>query len=96
VGQARAVSEGTVRADIPGAARSDAHYVRLLEHAHNMYARRMVEDQNRTVRVQLLLTPEEAQLIDNWRFAQRAQSRNEAIRRLVELGLKAFGEGHVT
>jgi hypothetical protein len=53
----------------------------------------MVEDQNRTVRVQLLLTPEEAQSIDDWRFAQRAQSRNEAIRRLIELGLEAAKDG---
>jgi hypothetical protein len=49
----------------------------------------MVDDQKRTVRVQLLLTPEEAQSIDDWRFAQRAQSKNEAIRRLITLGLAA-------
>lgn len=39
------------------------------------------------VRIQLLLSKSEAEAIDEWRFSHRIGSRNEAIRRLVELGM---------
>ena len=43
----------------------------------------------RVERVQILLTAYELQAIDNWRFANHAPSRAEAIRLLVEAGLTA-------
>jgi hypothetical protein len=51
------------------------------------------DDAKRTIRVPLLLTPEEAKNLDDWRFANRLASRSEAIRRLIELGLQATQEG---
>jgi hypothetical protein len=47
------------------------------------------DDAKRTIRVPLLLTPEEAKNLDDWRFANRIPSRSAAIRRLIELGLDA-------
>jgi hypothetical protein len=43
----------------------------------------------RTVRVPLLLTPEEVKNLDDWQFANRQRTRSDAIRRLIELGLEA-------
>ena len=50
------------------------------------------EEKARTVRVQLLLTPAEAQRIDDWRFKNRAPSRNDAIRQLVSRSLDSEGK----
>ena len=41
------------------------------------------------VRKQVSLPPDVAQAIDDYRFANRIGSESEAIRRLIELGLKA-------
>jgi hypothetical protein len=46
-------------------------------------------DAKRTIRVPLLLTPEEAKNLDDWQFANRLRTRSEAIRRLIEMGLEA-------
>ena len=46
----------------------------------------------RVERVQILLTASELQAIDDWRFANHAPSRAEAIRRLIELGLSTLIE----
>ena len=43
----------------------------------------------RQEKFQLLFTKGEIRRIDDWRFAQRARSRAEAIRRLIEKGLEA-------
>jgi hypothetical protein len=50
-------------------------------------------DVKRTVRVPLLLTPEEAKNLDDWQFANRLRTRSDAIRRLIELGLAAAKDG---
>jgi hypothetical protein len=46
-------------------------------------------DELKTERIQLLMTAAEAKAIDDWSFANRIRSRSEAIRQLIELGLKA-------
>lgn len=38
-------------------------------------------------RLQLLLTKEEREAIEEWRYANKIPSRNEAIRRLIKKGL---------
>lgn len=43
-------------------------------------------DDNRPVRVQLLMTPAEVQAIDDWSFENRVRGRSGAIRRLIEAG----------
>ena len=49
----------------------------------------MTDEAKRTIRVPLLLTTDEAKALDDWQFTNRLRTRNEAIRRLIELGLKA-------
>ena len=46
---------------------------------------------NRGERLQIMLTPEELKVIDNWRFAKRMPSRASAIRELLKRGLAAEG-----
>lgn len=41
----------------------------------------------RTDKLQLMLSPEELEAIDNWRFAHRLPSRAAAIRELITRGL---------
>jgi hypothetical protein len=48
-------------------------------------------DLNRGERLQIMLTPEELRLIDNWRFAKRMPSRAAAIRELLKRGIAAEG-----
>lgn len=45
------------------------------------------ETKKRTVRIQVQLTEEELQSLDEWRFANRIPSRAAAIRELMRLGL---------
>ena len=50
----------------------------------------------RTVRLPVMVSPSEAAAIDEYRFANRISTRAEAIRRLIEAGLRAEacgGEG---
>jgi metal-responsive CopG/Arc/MetJ family transcriptional regulator len=47
----------------------------------------MASDDQKTARVQLLMTPDEVKAIDDWSFENRVRGRSEAIRRLIELGL---------
>lgn len=53
----------------------------------------MTDDQepkeNKTERVQVLMTPSEVETIDDWSFANRIRSRSEAIRRLCQIGFIA-------
>ena len=42
-------------------------------------------------RLQIMLTPEEVELLDNWRFSRRMPSRASAVRELLKRGLAAEG-----
>ena len=46
-----------------------------------------MEDDLKTERVTILMSPAELRALDDWSFANRIRSRSEAIRRLVQLGL---------
>lgn len=46
-------------------------------------------DEPRDVRLPIMVTRSEAQAIDDWRFQTRVPTRAEAIRQLLEMGLKA-------
>jgi hypothetical protein len=46
---------------------------------------------NRAERLQVMLTPAELKLVDNWRFSRRMPSRAAAIRELLKRGLMADG-----
>jgi hypothetical protein len=46
---------------------------------------------NRGERLQIMLTPEELSVLDDWRFEQRMPSRAAAVRELLKRGLAAEG-----
>jgi hypothetical protein len=46
---------------------------------------------NRGERLQIMLTPEELEALDNWRFQRRMPSRAAAVRELLKRGLTAEG-----
>jgi hypothetical protein len=46
---------------------------------------------NRGERLQIMLTPEELLVLDDWRFERRMPSRAAAIRELLKRGLAAEG-----
>ena len=46
---------------------------------------------SRAERLQVMLSPDELRLIDNWRFAKRMPSRASAVRELLKRGLMADG-----
>lgn len=46
-----------------------------------------MSDGARGERLQIMLTPEELEALDNWRFARRMPSRAAAIRELLKRGL---------
>ena len=48
-------------------------------------------DLNRGERLQIMLTKEEVEALDNWRFDKRMPSRAAAIRELLKRGLTAEG-----
>jgi hypothetical protein len=50
-----------------------------------------MSDLARGERLQLMLSPEELEVIDNWRFETRMPSRAAAIRELLRRGLKSAG-----
>ena len=52
-----------------------------------------MSDVLRGERLQIMLTPEELQLLDDWRFEARMPSRAAAIRELLKRGLKSEGFG---
>jgi hypothetical protein len=45
----------------------------------------------RETRLQIMLTPRELEVLDDWRFAKRMPSRASAIRDLLRRGLAAEG-----
>ena len=48
-------------------------------------------DLTRGERLQIMLTGEELQALDNWRFSKRMPSRAAAVRELLKRGLAAEG-----
>jgi hypothetical protein len=46
---------------------------------------------NRPERLQIMLTPDELRLVENWRFSKRMPSRASAVRELLKRGLQADG-----
>ncbi|MEJ1967824.1 MAG: hypothetical protein WDN03_04180 [Rhizomicrobium sp.] len=51
----------------------------------------MASDLTRGERLQIMLTLQEVEALDNWRFARRMPSRAAAIRELLKRGLSADG-----
>jgi hypothetical protein len=52
--------------------------------------------QNRAERLQLMLSPEELTVLDDFRFKTRMPSRAAAVRELLNRGLSAEGYGSAT
>jgi hypothetical protein len=50
-----------------------------------------MSDLTRAERLQIMLTKEELEALDSWRFARRMPSRASAIRELLKRGLAAEG-----
>jgi hypothetical protein len=48
-------------------------------------------DLTRGERLQIMLTPDEMEALDNWRFSRRMPSRAAAVRELLKRGLAAEG-----
>lgn len=44
---------------------------------------------DKTERLHVLISDEELTVIDNWRFANRVPTRGDAVRRLIQVGLRA-------
>jgi hypothetical protein len=53
----------------------------------------MNNDLTRGERLQIMLTSEELEALDNWRFSRRMPSRAAAIRELLKRGLTTEGFG---
>jgi hypothetical protein len=51
----------------------------------------MSDDPGRGERLQIMLTKEELEALDNWRFGKRMPSRAAAVRELLKRGLVAEG-----
>ena len=51
----------------------------------------MSDDLARGERLQIMLTKEEVEALDNWRFSKRMPSRAAAVRELLKRGLAAEG-----
>ena len=50
-----------------------------------------MNDLTRGERLQIMLTPEELEVLDSWRFQRRMPSRAAAVRELLKRGLAADG-----
>lgn len=48
-----------------------------------------MSDEQKSERVQIVISPSELKALDDWSWEQRIRSRSEAIRRLLKLGLEA-------
>lgn len=48
-------------------------------------------DDKKTLKFQMMMSPGEAEVLDNWMFQNRIRSRAEAIRRLCQIGLLLDG-----
>lgn len=62
---------------------------RLMEVPSVLFGVCALADELKTIKFQMMLSPSEAEAIDDWGFASRIRSRAEAIRRLVQVGLIA-------
>jgi hypothetical protein len=51
----------------------------------------MAADLTRGERLQIMLTAEEIEAVDNWRFSRRMPSRASAVRELLKRGLASEG-----
>jgi hypothetical protein len=51
----------------------------------------MMGEASRPERLQIMLTLEEVEALDNWRFSRRMPSRAAAVRELLKRGLAAEG-----
>jgi hypothetical protein len=51
----------------------------------------MINESTRGERLQIMLTAQELEALDNWRFARRMPSRAAAVRELLKRGLAAEG-----
>lgn len=49
----------------------------------------MSADENKTVRLHVLISPSELKAIDDWRFANRLGTRGEAVRQLIQRSINA-------
>lgn len=56
----------------------------------------MPNGKNRDERLQIMLSPEELTVLDDFRFKQRMPSRAAAVRELLKRGLAAEGYGVAT
>lgn len=45
--------------------------------------------EKKTLKFQMMMSPREAEELDDWMFKNRVRSRAEAIRRLWQIGLEA-------
>lgn len=54
---------------------------------------RALDTERRDNRVPVMLSADELRQIDDWRYANRAATRSEAIRRLIAVGLEMAQEG---
>lgn len=45
-------------------------------------------DEKKTLKFQMMMSPQEAELLDDWMFKNRLRSRAEAIRRLCQIALR--------
>lgn len=52
----------------------------------------IMSEEQKTERVQLMMTPSELKAIDEWSFEARIRGRSEAIRRLIEAGINAISK----
>lgn len=48
-------------------------------------------DEKKTLKFQMMMSPQEAEQLDDWMFKTRLRSRAEAIRRLCQIGLALEG-----
>ncbi len=49
----------------------------------------MADKPKKTLKFQMMMSPEEAEILDDWMFKNRVRSRAEAIRRLCQMGIVA-------
>jgi hypothetical protein len=66
------------------------HLLRLMSKVFHHVEAAMGE-LSRAERLQVMLSPGELKLIDNWRFTKRMPSRASAVRELLKRGLLAEG-----
>ncbi len=54
-----------------------------------------MSEELKSERVTTMMTPSELKAVDDWSFQSRIRSRGEAIRRLIQIGLRAAAEAVV-